>query len=70
MEVSQYNHLCQVFGTALYTCHKVFNSKYSLEARFFVKSLYFMKLPYILVVDIPVDKHRCLLHAIALHYSH
>lgn len=66
MEVSQYNHLCQVFGTTLCTCRKVFNSKYSFDALFFVKLLSFIKLLYILIVDIPVDKHRFLLQAITL----
>ena len=70
VEVSQYNHLCQVFGTALCTCLKVFNSEYSIEVRFSFKLLYFIKLLQILVVDIPVDKHRCLLHTIALRSSH
>ncbi len=66
MEVSQYNHLCQVFGTTLCACGKVFNSKYSFDARLFVKLLSSIKLSYMLVVDIPVDKHRFLLQAITL----
>ncbi len=66
MEVSQYNHLCQVFGTTLCAYGKVFNSKYSFDARLFVNLLSFIKLPYMLIVDITVDKHRFLLQAINL----
>lgn len=70
MKVSQYNHLCQVFGTTPCTLPKVFNSEYTLEVQFFFKLLYFIKLSYIVIVYIPVDKHRCLLHTIALGISH
>ena len=66
MKVSQYNHLCQVFGTTLYAYGNVFNSKNSFDARLFVNLLSFIKLPYMLIVDILVDKHRFLLQAITL----
>lgn len=66
MKVSQYNHICQVFECTLFRYRKVFNIMCSLEMRFFFKLLDFIKLSYIPGVDIPVDKYRCLLHAITL----
>ena len=70
VEVSQYNHLCQVFRIALLRNHKVFNRYYSIVTRFLFKFLYFIKLSDILIVDIPVDKQRFLLQAITLRFSH
>jgi len=70
VKVSQYNHICQVFECTHFGYRRVFHSMCSLETLLFVKLLNFIKLPYIPVVDIPVDKYRCLLHAITLRCIH
>jgi len=70
VEVSQYNHLCQVFVNTRCSCLKVFNSKFSSVSCHSFKLLYMYVLAYFLFVDIPVDKHRCLLRSIALGFSH
>lgn len=70
MEVSQYNHLCQVFGTTQCSLTEVFNSERLPDVQFLHKFICFIKLTYIIFVDILVDKHCCLLHTITLGYCH
>lgn len=70
MKVSQYNHICQVFESALLRYRRVFNSILSIETISFFKFMYIFKLEYALFVDIPVDKDRFLLYAIALRFRH
>ena len=70
MKASQYNHLCQVFGTTLFASFEVINSLY-LQCALPLANFFLVNyLPFIIAVDISVDKRRFLLQAIVLSNSY
>jgi hypothetical protein len=70
VKASQYNHLCQVFGTTLFASFEVINSLYLQRALHFANFFLVNNLPFIIAVDISVDKRRFLLQAIVLSNSY
>jgi len=70
VKASQYNHLCQVFGTTPFACSEVINISSLLYVCLLSNFFNVTYLPVSIAVDISVDKQRFLLRAFILSYSY